>query len=129
MENEQLNHFGQKVKDALEHPADRKDYAHDNTTHAHNDAHNDPNFTPDTGALEPKSKAHPDNSMDAISQSIDVMIMKEAKMNDYKLNVIDLFKTIRNAFKEVEKNFLMNILRDKINKFFIMERQGKFQFL
>lgn len=67
--------------------------------------------------------------MDAISQSIDVMIMKEAKMNDYKLNVVDLFKTIRNAFKEVEKNFLMNMLKDKINKFFIMERQGKFQFL
>jgi len=42
---------------------------------------------------------------------------------------VDLFKTVRNAFKEVEKNLLMNMLKDKINKFFIMERHGKFQFL
>lgn len=126
VENEQLNTFGQQIKSALETPEER--LLQKNKELQSNINQSKEELNPGEN-INTNNNAKIDTTMDVISHSINVMIMKEAKMNDQKLNVVDLFKTIRNAFKEVEKNMLMNMLKDKINKFFIMERQGRFQFL
>jgi len=85
VENEQLNTFGKQIKNALDNPDEYKkvdsNFGGNNANQFINgDGVNNVDSVKNEDAnLSSKSK---DNSMDAISHSIDVMIMKEAKMND-----------------------------------------------
>jgi len=80
VENEQLNTFGQQIKCALETPEERllqkNKELHCNMNQSKEELNPNENINIDN------NNAKIDTTMDVISHSINVMIMKEAKMND-----------------------------------------------
>jgi len=80
VENEQLNTFGQQIKSALETPEER--LLQKNKEYQNNINQSKEELNPGENINIGNNNAKIDTTMDVISHSINVMIMKEAKMND-----------------------------------------------
>jgi len=74
-----------------------------------------------TEVLE-KEKVEPkvlNNSLDSVSDMIDLSIIKYAKMNNFKVVVKTLYKKVMKEFEpQFDKQMLNKLFLDKIKKFF-----------